>query len=80
VAPLLAFLAVMSGLGSVCGFVLTENCITRVQLLWAARERARGETAASSIRPSAPAPMLRAVEVSPPAVTPSQLVVTERRS
>jgi len=55
VAPLLAFLAVMSGLGSACGFVLTENCVTRVQLLWAARERAR--QALASAHAAAPALM-----------------------
>jgi len=80
VAPLLAFLAVMSGVASVCGFVLTENCITRVQLLWAARQRAGGEVGSSAVRPSTPAPMLRAAELSQPSVAASQLVATERRS
>ena len=59
VGPLLAFLAVMSGLGSVCRFVLTENCVTRVQMLWAARERGRGRDLISALQGDAPALMER---------------------
>ena len=38
-----AFVGIMSGLGSVCRFIVTENCITRVQLLWAARSPGQRE-------------------------------------
>jgi hypothetical protein len=76
-APIVAFVAVMSGLGSVCRFVLTENCITRVQMLWAARQRG-GEPVSLSAHASVPA--IRAVEVPPPDLPPPQLVAAERRS
>ena len=36
-ALLASFLAVMSGFGTAWRFVLTESCITRVQMVWAAR-------------------------------------------
>jgi hypothetical protein len=75
-APIVAFVAVMSGLGSVCRFVLTENCITRVQMLWAARQRGR-EAIPPSLQASPPA--IRAVEVPPPDLTPPQLVTDRRR-
>lgn len=66
-----AFLTVMAGLGSACRFVLTENCITRIQFLWAARLRDRREAAAALPYTSVPA--LRAAEVpapSPPSPSP----------
>jgi hypothetical protein len=50
-----ALVAVMSGLASVCGFVLTENCITRVQMLWAARTAGRRDVAALPSATSHPA-------------------------
>src|SRR5918999_3669843 len=42
-----AFLGIMSGLGSAWRFVLTESCVTRIQMLWAARLRDRREGAAA---------------------------------
>jgi len=75
VAPLLAFVAIMSGLGSICRFVLTENCITRVQMLWAARERERGRDATST---HGSAPALREVP-QPGEFTAPQLVAAERK-
>jgi hypothetical protein len=75
-APLLAFVAVMSGLGSTCRFVLTENCVTRVQMLWAARQR--GREAIPSPHTSGPA--LRAAEVPQPVeMTLPQLAAAERK-
>jgi hypothetical protein len=71
-----AFLSIMSGLGSVCRFVLTENCITRVQLLWAARMGARADV--HSALPHTAIPTLRAVEVPPPDLTPPQRIKAER--
>jgi hypothetical protein len=70
-----AFLSIMSGLGSVWRFVLTENCITRVQLLWAARMGARAELRAAPPQASLPAP--RAVEVPAPDLTPPQRITAE---
>src|SRR5918998_1284302 len=56
-----AFVAVMSALGSICRFVVTESCITRVQLLWAARTGGRREM--PSPLPVTLTPSLRAAEV-----------------
>jgi hypothetical protein len=73
--PLAAFLAVMSGVGSLCRFVLTENCITRVQMLWAARQQAR-----EALPPRhASAPALRAAELPPLNPSPPPLVTAERK-
>jgi hypothetical protein len=63
-----AFLTVMSGLGSAWRFVLTESCITRVQLLWAARLRDRHEE--QSALPYTPVAALRAAETPPPPPPP----------
>ncbi len=76
VALAAVFVGVMSGFGSVCRFVLTENCITRVQMVWAARHGvAEGITAplAGQVPPA-----LRAVDVPPPDPTPPQLAAVER--
>jgi hypothetical protein len=70
-----AFLTIMSGLGSAWCFILTENCITRIQLLWAGRKRAGRD--ASLVPLSIPA--LRAVEVPTPDLSPPYLVGAERR-
>jgi hypothetical protein len=67
-APLLAFVAIMSGLGSVCRFVITENCVTRVQMLWAARQRARE---------AIPGP--RAVELPAPDLASAQRATAESK-
>jgi hypothetical protein len=72
-----AFLSIMSGLGSVCRFVLTESCITRVQLIWAARTGARADL--RSALPHTSIPALRAVEVPPPDLTPPQRITAERK-
>ena len=60
-----AFVGIMSGIGSVCRFVLTESCITRVQLLWAARLIGRADPRAPAPLPfAAPAPEARAQDSS----------------
>jgi hypothetical protein len=69
-----AFLSIMSGLGNAWRFVLTENCITRVQLLWAAR--ARGDDRVSL--PHGTSRVLRAVEVPLPDLTPTHRITTEK--
>jgi hypothetical protein len=68
VALFVALLGIMSGLASVWRFILTENCITRVQMLWAMRRRTREEADAVLSPPSVPA--LRPVEVPPPDLNP----------
>lgn len=70
-----AFLTIMSGLGSAWRFILTENCITRIQLLWA--ERQRRERDAALAFPSILA--LRPVEVPAPDLSPPQRVRAERK-
>jgi hypothetical protein len=72
-----AFLSIMSGLGSVWRFVLTESCITRVQLIWAARMSGRSDVISGPPHRSLPA--LRAVEVPPPDLTPPQRIPAERK-
>jgi hypothetical protein len=72
-----AFAGIMSAFGSVCRFVLTENCITRIQLLWMARKSAWREVPSAVPRPSIPA--LRAVEVPSPDLSPPQRVAAERK-
>jgi hypothetical protein len=72
-----AFLSIMSGLGSVWRFVLTENCITRVQLIWAARMSGRSDVI--SVPPHRSIPALRPVEVPPPDLTPPQRIPAERK-
>jgi hypothetical protein len=58
-----AFLAIMSGLASAWRFALTESCVTRVQLLWAARAAGRRDGAEAIARGVSPAVGLRAAEV-----------------
>jgi hypothetical protein len=72
-----AFVGVISALGSVCGFVLTESCITRVQMLWAARIGARRDAPSTLPHPSIPT--LRALEVPAPDLSPPQRVAAERK-
>jgi hypothetical protein len=71
------FLSIMSGIGSALRFVLTENCITRIQMLWAARLRDRRDASPELAHPSIPA--LRAVEVPPPDLTTAQRIKAERK-
>jgi hypothetical protein len=71
-----AFLAIMSGLGSVCRFVLTENCITRIQLLWTAR--ASGRRDVPSVQSPTPTPALHAIEVPAPDLSPPPRVGLKR--
>jgi hypothetical protein len=71
-----AFLSIMSGLGSASRFVVTENCITRVQLLWVARMQARAARHPALSQASVPA--LRPVEVPAPDLTPPQRITAER--
>jgi hypothetical protein len=70
------FAGIMTAAAQVCRFVLTENCITRVQMLWAARMGARADV--RSALPHTAIPALRAVEVPPPDLTPPQRIKTER--
>jgi hypothetical protein len=72
-----AFAGIMSALGSVCGFVLTESCITRIQLLWTARIGARRD--APSALPHSSVPALRALEVPAPDLSPPQRITAERK-
>jgi hypothetical protein len=72
-----AFLTIMSGLGSAWRFILTESCITRVQLLWAARMQRQRERATAFPAPSIAA--LRALEVPPPDLTPAPRARAERK-
>jgi hypothetical protein len=70
------FAGVMAAATQVCRFVLTESCITRVQLLWSARAGGR-----SGVQPAVPHSSihaLRAVEVPPPDLTPPQRIKAER--
>ena len=73
--PLASFVAVMAGIGSVCGFVLTESCITRVQMLWAGRQGSRQAIAPAHVS----APALRAVEIPPPNPGPPPLATAKHR-
>jgi hypothetical protein len=73
----IAFLSIMSGLGSVWRFVLTENSVTRIQLLWAARLRDRRDASPALPHPSIP--VLRGVEVPSPDLTPPQRLRAERK-
>lgn len=65
VALLAAFLSIMSGIGSAWRLVLTESCITRIQLLWSARRHERRAPALPSPAP----PFLRSVEAAAPDLT-----------
>ncbi len=71
-----AFLGIMSALGSVCGFVVTESCITRVQLLWAARMSGRRDVAPPF--PATFAPALRAAEAPAPDLAQAERAPVER--
>jgi hypothetical protein len=71
------FAGVMAAAAQVCRFVLTESCITRVQLLWAARLGARSDV--PSVLSHASTPTLRAVEVPLPDLSPPQRIKAERR-
>ena len=72
VALFVALLAIMSGLASVWRFVLTENCVTRVQMLWAMRKRREEGFLLSTSTPA-----LRAVEVPSPDLTPAYRLKAE---
>jgi hypothetical protein len=72
------FLTIMSGLGSACRFVLTESCITRIQLLWAARLQRERELEAA-VFPTASIAALRALEVPTPDLSPAALPRAERK-
>ncbi|MFN2563704.1 MAG: hypothetical protein ABR499_01665 [Gemmatimonadaceae bacterium] len=74
-----AFVAIMSAMGTAWRFVLTESCITRVQLLWAARMSNRRHTQAPSVLPPTLSPALRAGEVPPPDLKPAQFATAERK-
>ena len=72
-----AFLSIMSGFVSAWRFVLTENCVTRVQLLWAARTSGR-----TDLRPALAhtiIPALRAVEVPAPDLSLPERITAERK-
>ncbi len=70
-----AFVSIMFGLGNVCRFVLTENCVTRVQLLWAARLGSRHTVSAALHSPAAP--KLRPAELPASDLAPPELVAAE---
>jgi hypothetical protein len=72
-----AFATIMSGLGSAWRFVLTESCITRVQLLWAARLRQERESTTGFPAPAIAA--LRALEVPTPDLSPPPRARVERK-
>lgn len=73
-----AFATIMSGLASAWRFVLTESCITRIQLLWAARlQREREMEVAVFPAPSIGA--LRALEVPTPDLSPVPRARAERK-
>ena len=57
-----AFLTVMSGIGSAWPFILTESCITRIQMLWSGRVRSDSASQLASTVPTASVAALRAVE------------------
>ena len=65
-----AFLGLLAAAATVCRFVLTESCVTRVQLLWAARLKARRDLL-SEPQPAAALPPLRAVEAPTPDLAPA---------
>jgi hypothetical protein len=65
-----AFATIMSGLGSAWRFILTESCITRIQLLWAARMQ-RGKELEAAVFPPPPIGSLRALEVPTPDLSPA---------
>jgi len=77
-ALIASFLAIMSGFGTAWRFMVTENCVTRVQMLWAARLAARG-VMASPLAPAVSPPVLRAVEVPPPTLSPPELIAAAER-
>jgi hypothetical protein len=64
-----AFLSIMSGLGSVWSFVLTENCITRVHMLWTARMAGQRD-----VLPALPLPPIPVSDLGSP-----QRVTAERK-
>jgi hypothetical protein len=70
------FAGIMAAAAQVCRFVLTENCVTRIQMLWAARMGTHGDS--RSALPYTATPALRAVEVPPAEVASSQRAKTER--
>jgi hypothetical protein len=73
-----AFVTIMSGLGSAWRLILTESCITRIQLLWAVRlQREMGLEAAAFPPPSIAA--LRALEVPTPDLSPAPRARAERK-
>lgn len=77
VALTAGFAGVMVAAAQVCRFVLTESCITRVQLLWAARLGAARD--GLSAIPPVSAPTLRALEMPTPDPSPPPRVAAERK-
>ena len=65
-----AFLTIMSGIGSACRFILTESCITRIQLLWSGRVRRDSASQPPTAFPTASVAALRAIEVPTPDLDP----------
>jgi hypothetical protein len=74
-----AFATIMSGLASSWRFILTESCITRIQLLWTNRLQRQREGERSTALPAASFAALRALEVPSPDLSPPQRVRTERQ-
>lgn len=71
------FATIMSGLASGWRFILTENCITRIQLLWTARLQRQRER--STAFPAASIGSIGALEAPTPDVSPAQRVRAERQ-
>ena len=72
-----AFATIMSGLASAWRFILTESCITRIQLLWTARLHRERERA--TVLPAASIPALAALEVPTPDLSPPYRSRAERK-
>jgi hypothetical protein len=73
-----AFATIVSGLGSTWRFILTESCITRIQMLWTARLQEQEDERATAF-PSAAIAALRALEVPTPDLSPPQRIRAERK-
>jgi hypothetical protein len=74
----IGFAGLMAGVAQVCRFVLTESCITRVQMLWAARVGERRDL--PSIQSPTSTPALRAAEAPAAELRPAQLTERQGRS
>jgi hypothetical protein len=74
IALMAGLFSVMAGIGSAWRLILTENCITRIQLVWARLRDRESMAALSSHRP-----YLEAVEAPPPELASAQRITAERK-